>query len=75
MRVAEEVGGLFEEKQHRPGKECIRKGKCLGHRVNCQHLQRCESGKEQLKAFKDNLPGGLIAFVCVLKKSLLQAAA
>lgn len=63
MRVAEKVGGLFEEKQVRPRKRYIRKGKCLGHRVKCQHLQRCESGKEQLKAFKDNLPGGLIVFV------------
>lgn len=74
MRVAEEIGGLFEEKQHRPGKGRIRKNKCLGHKVKCQHLQRCESGKEQLKAFEDNLSGGLIAFLCVLKKRLQAAA-
>lgn len=74
MRVAEEIRGLFEKKQHRPGRGCIRKDKCLGHRVECQPLQRCESGKEQLKAFEDNLSGGLIAFLCVLKKSLQVAA-
>lgn len=31
------------------------------HSVKCQHLQRCGGGKEQLRAFKDNLSGGFSA--------------